>query len=209
MEPDFYRYFIDNYVMMIHAGSLGATPLPTPVAGTVGGAKIWPTPYHGWIGTWPPGTHVGHRVKSCDHNAEFEWDGSQWASAQWASAHRIGAPPPAIAAMSMNTYVGGIDTWPQQNTKGEKAMSRDTGFEYTWSGHAWVLSSLYEALQKTETLGPTGTVALQLPPEEFSAFEHYCTKEGTTMQKTLQSLLEDLLSRARIDPKDFKVEVKF
>lgn len=168
-------------------------------------ATKYPTPYHGLTDTWPPGKVVGERQTSCDFGIELEWDGHHWGTktskAPAVLSNSVGT------AMSIPTYVGTIDTWPgpPHHKDGDRAISRDSGVEYTWSGKSWISSGLYNRI-KAEAAGPTGTIPLQLEPEEFKAFQHYCTKEGTTMQETLHSLLEDLLSRARINPEDYKLE---
>lgn len=209
-KSDNYKVMDDEYLhWKERLLTLATDPIlmATTYGGIHGGAPSattkYPSPYHGMTPTWPIGKYVGERVTSCDWGIEFEWTGSGWARPGSVS---IPASPPTTA-MTLPVYVGTTDTWPQRNANGEKAISKDTGCEYTWNGSSWVLSTLYEKVWGMDpSASSTGTVALQLQPEEFKAFEHYCIKEGTSMQGTLYNLLEDLLSRARIDPKDFKQE---
>lgn len=51
----------------------------------------------------------------------------------------------------------------------------------------------------------TYTISAQLEPHIGKAFEHYCAQHNESVQVSLVRMIEDLLSRQRINPDDFKL----
>jgi len=60
----------------------------------------------------------------------------------------------------------------------------------------WTLSSYGDELV-------TVTIVHEFPMKLYRAFEYYCQKNDTDPERCFTDIMEDLLSRQRINPEDF------
>jgi hypothetical protein len=131
---------------------------------------------------WPGGKD-GEYALSDDSGKLYEWYKGQWRLSNVSlNNNTLAVQPPA--------YKGTQPGWAEYGSDGKTI--------YKWDGYCWYV--FQSASGGSDPVKPDGeTLHLRLSRPYRQAFESYCKSNNETPEFCLAQMVEDLLSRQRID----------